>query len=456
MTTQPSTLRSEMRALLQLAWPIMLTQLSMMSLGVVDLMMVGRYGVDAVGAVALGNICKIGTAMVAMGLVLGIDPFLTQAQGARDARALALGLQRGVVIALLAALPVAALWAWVEDFLVLMRQDAAIAAIAHDYVLAQLPSIPLFLIFTAQRQYLQARGMLRPALVVALAANALNVVLNWALIFGHLGCPELGAVGSGIATSIVQCAMPLMLWGLLRRGRLCDDAWVPWSRAALDPAALRSILAVGIPIGLHFAAEIWGFHVAGLWAGWLGKNELAANSVVLNLASISFMLPLGVGLATVTRVGNLVGEGRPRDAQTAAWSALGLGAGLMLLCAATFLLAGEPLVGAYTSDPAVLALAVSTLPIAAAFQLFDGLQVVAAGVLRAIGRTTPTAIANLLGYYALGLPLGYYLAFPRGMGLAGIWWGVACGLAAVAISLVTWVAIRGPATARAINDRPAT
>ncbi len=128
----------------------------------------------------------------------------------------------------------------------------------------------------------------------------------------------------------------------------------------------------------------------------------------------------------------------------------------MLLCAATFLLAGEPLVGAYSSDAAVLALAVSTLPIAAAFQLFDGLQVVAAGVLRAIGRTTPTAIANLLGYYALGLPLGYYLAFSRGMGLAGIWWGVACGLAAVAISLVTWVAIRGPATARAIADRPAT
>jgi len=454
MTSQSSTLRSETRTLLQLAWPIMLTQLTMMSLGVVDLMMVGRYGVDAVGAVALGNICKIGTSMVAMGLVLGIDPFLTQAQGARDGRALALGLQRGVVIALLAALPVAALWAWVEDFLVLMRQDATVAAIAHDYVLAQLPSIPLFLIFTAQRQYLQARGMLRPALVVALAANVLNVLLNWALIFGHLGCPELGAVGSGIATSIVQCTMPLLLWGLMRRGRLCDGAWVPWSRAAFDPVALRAILAVGVPIGLHFAAEIWGFHVAGLWAGWLGKSELAANSVVLNLASISFMLPLGIGLATVTRVGNLVGEGRSRDAQVAAWSALGLGAGLMLLCAAVFLLAGEPLVRSYSEDATVVALAVATLPIAAAFQLFDGLQVVAAGVLRAIGRTTPTAIANLLGYYALGLPLGYYLAFSRGLGLAGIWWGVACGLAAVAISLVTWVALRGPATARAIVERP--
>jgi len=456
MAPRPSTLRSEARELLRLAWPIMLTQLSMMSLGVVDLMMVGRYGVDAVGAVALGNICKIGTSMVAMGLVLGIDPFLAQAQGARDGRALALGLQRGVVIALLAALPVAALWIWVEDFLVLMRQDAAVASMAHDYVLAQLPSIPLYLIFTAQRQYLQARGILRPALVVALAANALNVVLNWALIFGHLGCPELGAVGSGIATSIVQCSMPLLLWLLMRRGRLCEGAWVPWSRAALEPAALRTILAVGVPIGLHFAAEIWGFHVAGLWAGWLGKNELAANSIVLNLASISFMLPLGVGLATVTRVGNLVGEGRSRDAQVAAWSALGLGAGLMLLCAATFLLAGEPLVASYTEDPAVLALAVATLPIAAAFQLFDGLQVVAAGVLRAIGRTTPTAIANLFGYYGLGLPLGYYLAFPRGMGLAGIWWGVAFGLAAVAVSLVSWVAVRGPATARTIVDRPAT
>ncbi|MBM3991679.1 MAG: MATE family efflux transporter [Planctomycetes bacterium] len=456
MNSQPSTLRSEARVLLALAWPIILTQLSMMSLGVVDLMMVGRYGVDAVAAVALGNICKVGTGMVAMGLVLGIDPFLSQAQGARDTRALALGLQRGIVIALLAAVPVAALWMWVEDFLVLLRQDAAVAAIAHDYVIAQLPSIPLFLIFTAQRQYLQARGILRPALIVALMGNALNVALNWVLIFGHMGCPELGAVGSGIATSIVQCSMPLILWLLMRRGRVCEQAWIPWSRAALDPAALRAILAVGVPIGLHFAAEIWGFHIAGLWAGWLGKHELAANSVVLNLASISFMLPLGVGLATATRVGNLVGLARARDAQVAAWSALGLGAGLMALCAATFLLAGEPLVASYTDDPAVLALAMATLPIAAAFQLFDGLQVVAAGVLRGIGRTTPTALANLLGYYALGLPLGYHLAFARGLGLVGIWWGVACGLAVVAASLVGWVAIRGPATARAIVERPAT
>jgi MATE family multidrug resistance protein len=456
MIVTNTTVRAELRALLALAWPIMLTQLSMMSLGVVDLMMVGRYGVDAVGAVALGNICKIGTAMIAMGLVLGIDPFLAQAHGARDARGLALGLQRGVVLALVTALPVALIWLWVEDFLLLMRQDPSVAATAHDYVLVQLPSIPLFLIYTAQRQYLQSRGILRPALWVALGANVLNVVLNWALIFGHLGCPELGAVGSGIATSIVQCCMPLAMLVLMRRGRLCEKAWVPWSRAALDPRELRAILAVGIPIGLHFAAEIWGFHVAGLWAGWLGKEALAANSVVLNLASISFMLPLGVGLAVVTRVGNLVGAGHPREAQKAAWAALLLGAGLMCASALVFLLAREPLALAYSEDPAVVALAASILPIAAAFQLFDGLQVVAAGVLRAIGRTGATAVANLLGYYALGLPLGYYLAFPAGLGLAGIWWGIASGVAAVAVSLVVWVAVRGPATARGIAERSAT
>jgi MATE family multidrug resistance protein len=351
--------------------------------------------------------------------------------------------------------PVIVAWQFVELFLVETRQDPAIARVAQQYVQVQSPSVPLFLVYTAQRQYLQGRGILRPALLVALFANVLNVGLNQWLIFGGLGLPAYGAVGSGIATSIVQASMPLLMYGLMRSQRLCEGAWEPWSRDALDVRELRRILAVGVPIGLHFAAEIWGFQIAGLWAGWLGKAELAANAIVLNLASISFMLPLGVGLGSVTRIGNLVGSGRSRDAQVSAWAALALGAGLMALCALVFLIFPEPLARAYSEDPVVVALAVATLPVAAAFQLFDGLQVVASGVLRSIGRTKPTAFANFLGYYAIGLPLGYHLAFQRELGLAGLWWGVAAGVAVVAITLVAWIAVRGPSTARPIDAQEA-
>jgi MATE family multidrug resistance protein len=232
---------------------------------------------------------------------------------------------------------------------------------------------------------------------------------------------------------------------MIRAGRLHEGAWIPWSRAALDLGALRAILRVGLPQALHFAAEIWGFQIAGLWAGQLGKVEFAANVIVLNLASISFMLPLGIALAAVTRVGNLMGEGRPRDAQTSASTALMLGAGVMSLCALAFLVFRDVLPRCYSDDEAVLALAALTLPVAAAFQLFDGVQVVASGILRAVGTTLPTAIANFAGYYVIGLPIGWWLTFRLGYGVPGLWWGVAIGIAVVAVLLVIWIAVRGPA-----------
>jgi multidrug resistance protein, MATE family len=443
-----STLRSEARVLGRLAWPIVLTQIAMMSLGVVDLLMVGDVGVEALGAVALGNIWKIGTAMIAMGFVLGMDPFVSQAYGARDEVGMALALQRGIVLAFAVSLPVCVLWLFTEDVLLLCGQDPGIAREAHEYVLVQLPSIPFYLVFCALRSWLQGRGILLPMLFVALLANVIDAFLNWVLIFGHLGAPALGVIGAGITTGFGQVLMPLAMLVLIRFGKLHEGAWRAWSRAAFDPRALAAILKVGVPIGLHFAAEIWGFQIVSLWAGWLGTSELAATTIVLNLASLSFMLPLGVGLATVTRVGNLIGEKRHDDAQTAAWSALALGAGVMALCALAFWTLRDVLPRAYTSELAVIEICAATLPIAAAFQLFDGTQVVAAGVLRGMGTTKPTAIANLAGYYVLGLPLGWWLAFELDLRVPGLWWGLAAGLACVALSLLAWVAVRGPARRR--------
>ena len=216
----------------------------------------------------------------------------------------------------------------------------------------------------------------------------------------------------------------------------------------LDPAGLREIFSLGLPVGVQLGLEMWAFQLATLFAGWLGEKQLAAHVVALNLASMSFMVPLGISMAAVTRVGNLLGAGRPEAAQRAAWVALAMGSGVMCVAAASFVLLRGWLPRGYTADLAVLAVTATLLPIAGAFQLFDGTQVVGGGILRGMGRTRPAAVFNLLGYYGLGLPVAYYLAFEAGMGVTGIWWGLTLGLMVVAVSLVLWVGVRGPASMR--------
>jgi MATE family multidrug resistance protein len=442
------------RRLATLAAPVVLTQIGTMLLGFVDLLMVGhlegRAAVEGLAAVSLGRIWVMGTVIVGMGVIFGMDPIVSQAHGARDARRVGLGLQQGLVVAGLVSLPVAGLWLVTGPALRAMGQDPVLAQVAHEYVLVQLPSLPLFLWFMAGRQWLQGRGLVLPAMWVILIANLLNVAVNWLLVFGHWGLPALGVLGAGIATSITQAFMLLLLalWGWLFR--LQRGAWAGWSRQAFEPRGLLEVVRFGAPVAVQLGLEMWAFQVATLMAGLLGELGLAAHTVVLNLASLSFMVPLGLSIATVTRVGNLIGAGNPAAAQRAAWVALGLGAGVMSCSSLGFVLGRYWLPTWYTKEAEVIALAATALPIAAAFQLFDGIQVVGGGVLRGMGRTRPAAVFNLVGYYALAMPLGYWLAFEKGLGIRGVWWGLATGLASVALLLLVWIWRRGPATARAV------
>jgi MATE family multidrug resistance protein len=385
-----------------------------------------------------------------MGVIFGMDPIVSQARGARDPRRMGLGLQQGLVVAGLVSLPLAGLWLITGPVLRALGQDAGLSAMAHEYVLVQVPALPLFLWFMAGRQWLQGRGLVLPAMWVILVANLFNVLANWVLVFGHWGFPALGVLGAGIATAITQAFMLLLLvaWGWMFR--LQRGAWVGWTAAALEPKGLLEVVRFGAPVAIQLGLEMWAFQVATLMAGLLGELGLAAHTVVLNLASLSFMVPLGLSIATVTRVGNLIGAGNPAAAQRAAWVALGLGAATMACFSLLFVLGRHWLPTWYTRQPDVIALAAATLPIAAAFQLFDGVQVVGSGVLRGMGRSRPAAVFNLVGYYLLAMPFGWWLAFERGMGLRGIWWGLAAGLSSVAVLLVMWISRRGPATVRRV------
>lgn len=444
MSSAKTSAGREARTLLRLAFPIALTQVSLMSLGVVDLLMVGRVGVEAVGALALGNLWKVGTLLVGMGVVFGVDPQISQGHGAGNAKAIGLALQRGLVLALGVTVLLAGLWVPAEWVLLQFGQEPEIARIAGQYLGAQIPSLPFFMAWVVLRQYLMGRGIVYPALWISVIANVLNVGLNWVLIFGHLGFEARGAYGSGIATSVLQTFLPLGLLTWIWAKQLHVGAWVPWSRACIELKGLLHVIKVGGPIAFQLAFEMWAFQVIVLWAGWLGADALAAHSFVFNLIALAFMVPLGIALATAARVGNLIGMGRHADAQTTAWVAFGIAGVSMGVPSAVFLIWPGELGWLYTDDVGVVALMASVFPVAASFQLFDGLQVVGGGVLRGMGRTRAAAIFHLVGFYALGVPLAWFLAFERDWGLVGLWWGLSLALFSVALAFVAWVAVRGP------------
>lgn len=437
--------RQEIRTLAALALPIIATNLGTMLIGLVDTLMVARVSKDALAAATLGNVWINGTLLFAMGVVFGMDPIVSQAHGSGDGERVGRALHHGSIVAVGAAALLGLLWTLTEPFLVAAGQDPALAREADLYVRVQIPTVPLFMAFVALRQYLQGRGILRPTLWVIFGANVLNAIFNAWLIFGGPGIRPLGLLGAGIASAATRAAMFLGLLLLARRLRLFDGAWAPWSRRSFSFAGLREVLRYGLPVGLQFSLEVWAFAAATLMAGRLGTVAVAAHAIALNMASLSFMVPMGISFAAVTRVGNLVGAGRLRDAQRSAWIAFAMGAAVMAMAGLVFAGLRGWLPTLYTREAEVVAACAAILPIAAAFQVFDGVQVVGAGILRGTGATLPAACFNLVGYWVLALPLAWWMAFERGWALAGVWWGLALGLAIVAVSLVAWVHRRGPA-----------
>jgi multidrug resistance protein, MATE family len=434
----------EIRRLSRLAAPLVTAQVGAMSLWVVDMIMLGQVSVEALDAASLGRLWLIGTSVVIMGFLLGLDPLAAQAYGAGDRRALVLSGQRGLVAAAMITPLLVLIVVSTGRGLVLLGQDPHLSAEAHRYALMQIAGLPCFFGYVVLRHWLQAQGRMKPVMWATLSSNLVNVAANWIFIFGHLGSPPLGVAGAGLASAISMVYMMAFL-GLAARLLGSASVWRGWSRESFHLPSIARLLGLGAPVGAQMGLEYWAFSVSMIWAGWLGAEALAAHSIVVAVTSFTFMLPLGVSFAAVTRVGNLVGGRDLSGAQRAAWVALGLGSGLMTLCAVGLVLGRRPLSELFTDDPAVVALCAAVLPITAAFQVADGAQVVGSGVLRGMGRTLPAALIMLIGFYGVALPLAWWLGLRNGAGLVGIWSGLALGLTVVALLLVAWIHKRGPA-----------
>src|SRR4051812_20005729 len=435
-----SAFRNELAAAGRLAVPVVISQLGMMLMGVIDTMMLGHLSAGALAAGALGNILTFCLLNLGYGILAALDPLVSQAHGAEDARAIGGHLQRGLVMAAALTLPIVPLLLDVRPFLLLLGQAPEVsrdtAAFARDILWGILP----YFLYVVLRQTLQAMSHVRPAVTAIVVGNACNLACNWILIFGHLGAPALGVRGAALSTSISRWAMFLYL--VIASRRWLRPYWRGFTAEATDLRGHLRMLRIGVPIGFHSTVELLLFATAAVLIGQIGVAALAGHQIAINLAALTYMVPVGISGAAATRVGNAIGRRDPTGARLAAEACLAMGAATMLGFAILFLIAPGPLARLYTNDPEVIAMVRLLLPIAAAFLVFDGLQVVSSGVLRGAADTTFPAAMAVIGYWALGLPVGWILAFRAGLGARGLWWGFTVGLGSVALLLLLRIAVR--------------
>jgi MATE family multidrug resistance protein len=429
--------RADFRALLRLAGPLVSIQVGTMLMGVVDTIMVGRVSPQALASVALGNMYFFAISIFGMGVLFALDPIVAQALGARDELAVRRGLQRGLVLALALSVPISLVLLTVRPVLELVGQPAEVIPDAAGFVHRNALSVLPFYVFVVLRQTLQAHHRVLPIGITIVVANLVNVALNYAWIYGNFGFPAMGVIGSAWATTVSRWLMAVLMlalgWRTLKR-YLREVA-----PNLLDLRPLVRMLKLGLPIGGQMALEGGAFNGMALLMGWLGVVQVAAHQIALNFASLTFMVPLGVSSAAAVIVGHAVGRGDAEGVRRSTVASLGVGAGFMLCTGALFIFAPEALARVYSNDAMVLALAALLLPLAGLFAVFDGLQVVAIGLLRGLGDTRMPLIVNVIGFWCIGVPVSLWLGFGLGYGAVGLWWGLVVGLIIVAVFLIVRV-----------------
>ncbi|WP_263351896.1 MATE family efflux transporter [Acidicapsa acidisoli] len=435
-TEQGQHWKRELAALVNLAIPVVLSELGWMAQGVVDTIMVGRLGPAAIGAVAVGNAVFYTPSLFGIGLLLSLDTMVAQAYGRKDYddchRWLAQGIYLAAAITPVLMILVACASFGYGHFGI----TAEVATPASAYLRMLNWSLLPLLIYGATRRYLQGVGQVRVITITYVLANLLNWGGNWALIYGHLGFPAMGVRGSALSTVIARIGMAVSLtifaWRYERkRGHPLFKHWAgpQWTR-------IRQLIRLGLPAAGQIILEVGAWNAATLSAGWLSPVALATHQIAINYASITYMVPLGISAAAAVAVGHAVGAGDKARARRAGWLSLALGSSFMVLAGIVFLVAPRPLIELFTHDPRVLAVGPSLLWIAAAFQIFDGVQTVCTGALRGLGETRAPMIANFVGYWILGLPLGLILCFVLKWGIYGMWIGLTLALIVISSSLL--------------------
>ena len=430
----------ELRATLSLALPLAGAQLAQVLMGFMAAVMLGRLGDEALAAGGLGNGLSFTVTLVFQGMLTAVGPLAAHSLGAGDEKRVGAIIGHGLLFA--AALSVAGILivSNVHFLLAVVGQAPSLVAATGRYLSAIVWGLPAALGYTVLRSYLSALSRTLPLMILLVFCLTLSVALNYSLIFGHFGFPALGIPGSGYASAAVQWIQfgALSIYVATRRGsrehRILQAVLRPNRSIALP------LLRLGWPIAGIFALEAGVFSTAGVLAGRIGTASLAAHQVAIGITGIDFMVPLAFSNAATIRVALASGAGQIVAARRAGAVAMACSAGFMVVMALVLLFAPDRIVALYLdrADPAnaeAVAIAMHLLFITALFQVFDGTQAVAAGALRGLRDTRAPLAVAMVGYWGVGFGSAWILAFPLGLGVPGLWWGLALGLAVVAILL---------------------
>jgi multidrug resistance protein, MATE family len=432
----PPTLSRHAADTARLAAPLAIAQLSQMAMSVTDTVLLGSLGADALAAGGLGANLFFVVVTVLQGVLTSVSVSVAQARGAQNDQDVPHIYWTGFALALLLSLPAFLLLSFAGPILLRLGEPPLLAQHVGEYAAVLRWGAPASLIGVGLlRSFLPAIGAAKRLLWVSLACVFVNGFLNYGLIHGVWGLPRLGFLGSATATAITIWLTAIVLMALLHL-RPSHQHFVA-ARRPTGPM-MGELVSIGWPVAITYAVEAMLFLVTGLLMGLLGETPLAAHQIALNVASVSFMVPLAIGQAANVRVGYWSGAGQPGAARHAGLVALALGGGFMSLSALVMVFAPHWIVGLYLhlDDPAnaaTVALATSLLGVAALFQIADGVQTVGSGCLRGLKDTRIPMMAATLGYWGIGFPIGYVLAFHFGLGARGLWWGLAAGLSTVAL-----------------------
>ncbi|MCW0482204.1 MATE family efflux transporter [Gaoshiqia sediminis] len=418
---------------LNLAFPVILSQVGQVTVSLADNMMVGHAGTTELAAASFSNsIFHIGM-LFGLGVTMGVTPLVGKVFSQKNDRQVGEYLRNGFFIHTVFALLVALAMVGVGFFLDKMGQPNEVAQVAFPYYLLLVASLAPMLMFYSFKQFFEGIGNTQIAMMITLTANLVNIVLNYLLIFGKYGFPELGLNGAGIATLISRLLMPVLLIPVLLKNKKYRNIFRFARQAALVRSKISELLSVGLPIGLQIIVEVLTFSLGAVMMGWLGKEPLAAHQVALGMASFTYMISLGVGAGTTIHVSHEFGAQNFSLLRRTVFASVHLVVIFMSFMGLLFILLRHQLPFLFTEDLTVVGIAAGLLVIAALFQVFDGLQVALLAALRGLSDVKIPMFMAFVSYSLIGLPISYGCAFGLNMGAAGIWFGFLVGLAVAAI-----------------------
>lgn len=434
--SKPAFVIEETGALLRLAGPLIVNNLSIAGMQFADAVMAGRLGAEALAAIAVGSSVWFLGFMLALGIMMAISPIAARHLGAGNEEVIGRYTRQGVYLGIAIALPVILLAnTAVAPFLNLIGIDLSFRLTTVLYVEAIAWGAPGMFVFLALRFTTEGIGHTKPIMYTSVLALVVNVFLNWVFIYGKLGAPALGAVGCGVASAITMWLIMFVLGGYM----LVNSRYTPlkiFSRVApLRPDALKEIVVLGVPIAVTITAEAGLFNAVSILMGTLGPNIAAGHQIAINFASTAFMIPLALSAATTVRVGYRLGREEPHNARTTGLIGIAICTSIMVISASILLVARDLIVSMYTNDPTVTSIAISLLLMAAIFQVADGIQVGAAGALRGYKDTRWPMIMTTFAYWVIAFPLAYLAAVTYQLEPRFTWAGFVAGLSVAAVLL---------------------